>query len=464
MTTSRPPALLLVIPILMLLLSACGGGQSASPGQTAPQSADVEKRSEAAKPAGAAPAPAATTAAAAAAPKAAAAAKPADAAANDSARGAGGTGAGPGAPAAAATPAAAASNSRVAAAAGQIPALDQRIIRTGRIDVVVADVAAALRTITDLVRGAGGFIQQSATRDQGNVAVAEMVLRVPVEQYDPVFQGLRDLAVPDKKPVEDSTSQDVTEEFADTEARIRNLKSTEEQILRLLARAEKIEDILTIQRELTGVREQIERLQGRLNVLERRSAYSTITVTLRPPEEAKKPSPPALGEPVGNATEVSTRPRFTWAISEGATSYTVQVTNDIDSTFAAPIHTFEKLQATSVEWPESLEELRPDMAYRWRVRGSNPAGDGEWSQPRTFRTVTVWNPLRTAGTAWEASLKLLQRVIDGVLRVVIFFWWLIPLLVLLALPLRSRVRLPDRFQRPTPAPTPPPADAPPAAD
>lgn len=450
MTTSRPPALLLLSLVLVILLAACGGGAARPESSPADQRQTLEapvsgseKRAEPGKPAGAARP--GVTAPGAAAP----AAKPAESAA-DANRPAGGAGA-----AQAATPA---PSGRVAAAANQVPPLDQRIIRTGRIDMVVADISGALRSITDIIRGAGGYVQQSATRDQGTVAIAEMILRVPVEQYDTVFQGLRDLAVPDKKPTEDSSSQDVTEEFADTQARIKNLKATEEQILRLLAKAEKIEDILVIQRELTGVREQIERLQGRLNVLERRAAFSTITVTLRPREEAKRPNPPALGQPVAGANEISTRPVFTWSISEGASSYTLQVAGEIDTTFASPILTIEKLTATSFEWPESVEELRAGTTYRWRVRASNAAGDGEWATARSFRTVPVWNPVRNASESWAASLKFLQRVIDGLLSIVIFFWWLIPLVLLAALGLRGRrPRLPGRGGPPAATTPPPPA-------
>jgi hypothetical protein len=445
MRSARTPALILLIPLLLLVLASCGGGAGRSPSSTdqsvepsAPKAASGAPagRAEGSRNSGVAPErPAAADAA-----------------------GGSGAGAEAGQPAPAPTPAASGPD-----AANQLPALDQKIIRTGTIDLIVTDVAAALRSITDMVRGANGYVQQSATRDQGGVTVAEVVVRVPVDQYDGVFQKLRDLAAPDKEPVENSTSQDVTEEFVDTEARIRNLKATEQQIIQLLSKAEKIEDILIIQRELTEVRGQIERLQGRLNVLERQAAYSTITVSLRPVPEAGKPSLPRLLEPAANARNIDPRPTFVWSTVEGATAYSLQVTTEVDTTFATPIINAERLNATSFEWPAGQAELRAGETYRWRVRAHTDAADGDWSSARIFYTIPAWNPLNTVAEAWQASLLFLQRFIDGLLTFVVFFWWLILLLAVAIALLRGRIGRAFTGRRTEPLPPPAPPAGPPAA-
>jgi hypothetical protein len=460
MRAARPPALLALVLVLITLLAACGGPQVFSniSGSVAEGSSEPARSS-------AAPKAAAPTAPASAA-KPAAAPKPAASTANDAAKAGGGSGAAaPGAPPApAATPAP--STGQVASAAGNLPTLDQRIIRTGRIDVTVLDISESLRSITTLVRNAGGYIQQSATKEQGPITIAEAVVRVPVEQYDGVFQSLRDLAVPDIKPVESSESQDVTEEFADTQARITNLKVTEAQLLKLLSTAEKMEDILVVQREVTAVREQIERLQGRLNVLERRSAFSTIAVTLRPHQAVKKPLPPALLAPASNASSIDTRPFFRWATTEGATTYDLQVTSDIDTLFADPLLNAAKLRATEYAWASELEDLRQGIVYRWRVRGSNTAGDSEWSPVRTFTTVPVWSPLPRVSQAWAESIKFLQQATDAILSVAVFFWWLIGPALIFFILLWNRVGRTSRRSQPavaaaTTTGTPPPADTPP---
>lgn len=74
--------------------------------------------------------------------------------------------------------------------------------------------------------------------------------------------------------------QDVTAEFVDVEAQLKNLKATEAQFLQILSRAQKIEDVLAVQRELTNVRSQIESFEGRKKYLSQSAAMSTVTVNL----------------------------------------------------------------------------------------------------------------------------------------------------------------------------------------
>jgi hypothetical protein len=435
---------LLLVPLLALLLAACGGAPSGAPssgGSVQSQSDAPARPAEAAKPA----APAAPPVA----PAGGVAVKP---------------GAAPAVPAAAPTTTAAAAATPAAnagrPAGAPLPALEQKIIRTGKIELVVPAIGGAIENITGIVTVAGGFVQQSATKEQ----TADLVLRVPVDQYEKVFSELRKLAVAGTRIIESSEAQDVTEQFADTEARITNLKATEAQLLKLLARAEKMEDILVVQRELTTVREQIERLQGQLNVLSRRAAFSTIAVTLRPQEDAKKPTPPPLTAPIAGAANVSVRPTFAWGTSAGATAYELQVTTEVDTTFAAPILTADKLTVTSYEWPATHEDLKQGASYRWRVRAVNAAGESDWAAARGFTTVPAWTPLRTVSESWAASLTFLQRLIDGLLRFLVFFWWLI-LLVALGIPVARRFGW--RFGRrratgPVASPPPAPPAAPPA--
>jgi hypothetical protein len=88
-------------------------------------------------------------------------------------------------------------------------------------------------------------------------------------------------------------SNDVTEEYVDIEGQLRNLRLTEARITALMAKAERIEDILTLDRELRTIQGEIERLQGRINFLKESAALSTIDVALE-----ITPPPPASPKPV----------------------------------------------------------------------------------------------------------------------------------------------------------------------
>jgi hypothetical protein len=91
--------------------------------------------------------------------------------------------------------------------------------------------------------------------------------------------------------VESSTStQDVTEQVVDLQARLENLRAERERLRELYQRANDTEDVLAVERRLSEVQTEIERTEARLQSLERRVAYSTITVEMREPRP-DRPAP-----------------------------------------------------------------------------------------------------------------------------------------------------------------------------
>jgi hypothetical protein len=104
-----------------------------------------------------------------------------------------------------------------------------------------------------------------------------------------VLDELRSLG--EKVTTDSISGQDVTEEYVDLKSRERNLRATEESLLRLYDRAENVEEALSIQRELTGVRGEIELVQGRIKYLDQRSTYSQITLNIQPVTSPPPPRP-----------------------------------------------------------------------------------------------------------------------------------------------------------------------------
>lgn len=109
---------------------------------------------------------------------------------------------------------------------------------------------------------------------------ADLVLSVPSGEFEAALEELRGLG--EKVTTDTVQGQDVTEEFVDLESRERNLLAAEESLLTLYDRAESVEDTLTVERELTDIRGQIEEVQGRLQYLERRTSTSEIILHLEP--------------------------------------------------------------------------------------------------------------------------------------------------------------------------------------
>ena len=155
-------------------------------------------------------------------------------------------------------------------------AIDGRIIvRTVDTALVVDDVSAALDTAAALARELGGWVVQSNHSEKHRGYVS---FRVPADRADEAIDRLRHLAVEVKSEI--STSRDVTDEYVDNQARLKNLEATEKQLLKLMERTGKVSDLLQVQRELTQVQGEMERLKGRIKLLEQTSAFSLINVSL----------------------------------------------------------------------------------------------------------------------------------------------------------------------------------------
>jgi hypothetical protein len=157
---------------------------------------------------------------------------------------------------------------------------DRLIIKTATMTLIVTDTQEAIGTVTALATGAGGFVLNTNTYHQDDQLLANVVIKVPVEKFEDTLAKLRQMAF--KVDAESTSGQDVTEEYADLEAQLRNLKATEEQLLTFLNKTQNVDEALKVYRELTNIRGQIERIQGRLNYLSKSADMSTITVNLRP--------------------------------------------------------------------------------------------------------------------------------------------------------------------------------------
>ena len=231
----------------------------------------------------------------------------------------------PGVPGAPAAPAAAAAPAPAAAPAAPAPRLvrvseqaaaadieassetlaqlvnqERIIVRTVEATIVVTEVQGSMDRITAMVRGLGGWVVSTSRFEKHRGFIS---FRVPAEALDKATARLREMAVEVKAEVSDS--RDVTDEYFDLRARLDNQKATEEALLKLLERAETVEAALKVQQTLTGVQEEVERLQGRIKLLEETSAFSLVSVNLE-----LEPVAMAVEEIADKTTGVGERVRF----------------------------------------------------------------------------------------------------------------------------------------------------------
>jgi hypothetical protein len=162
----------------------------------------------------------------------------------------------------------------------------------------------------------GGYLADaSASRAQGDRRTGRWVARVPVERYDAFLESLDTLGVPENRQ---QTAQDVTEEFVDLEARIANKQRLEERIVKLLdERSGRISDVIEVERELGRVREEIERMQGRLRYLANRTALTTVTIQAREQRDYVPPQAPTFAGRVSDVWQRSLAALRTFGESVG---------------------------------------------------------------------------------------------------------------------------------------------------
>ena len=155
------------------------------------------------------------------------------------------------------------------------PTQQRLIVRTVDMMIVVDDVSNALDDTNALAQELGGWVVTSSHQEDHRGFIS---VRVPVDRVDEAIGRLRGMAVEVKSEISDS--RDVTDEYVDIQARIRNLKAAEGQLIKLMEQAGKVTELLEVQRELTRVRGDLESLQGRTKFLEETSAFSLINVNL----------------------------------------------------------------------------------------------------------------------------------------------------------------------------------------
>ena len=169
---------------------------------------------------------------------------------------------------------------RAAAPALQRAALGDRIIRDGTMLVRVEDGAFddAFDRVVGLADRFGGTVVASdaTTADDGSTS-GTVTVRVPAQDFDDLLIAVGGVGEVERRSI---TSEDVSGEFVDLEARLRHNRAQERFYLSLLDRAESVDDAIAVQQRVDAIQEMIEQLEGRLRFLDDRTSFSRLTVEL----------------------------------------------------------------------------------------------------------------------------------------------------------------------------------------
>ncbi|MCA9632242.1 MAG: DUF4349 domain-containing protein [Myxococcales bacterium] len=183
------------------------------------------------------------------------------------------------------------------AKSGEIAGVAERkVIRKAELELQVKSLSDAQRTATDVAKKHGGYVVSSERRgtDAARDQRLRVVLRVKADELDTALNELR--AIKQGEASEHISSEDVTDEWIDLEARLKTQKALENQYLEILKGANKVEDLLAVQKQLSDVRTEIEKLESRKRFLDKSVSLSTITVDFERPAPLVSASFAAIGD------------------------------------------------------------------------------------------------------------------------------------------------------------------------
>jgi hypothetical protein len=180
--------------------------------------------------------------------------------------------------------------------AGQL----RMVARNGYLAITVADTRKTRDAVSEVISGYAGedaFILSSSEQGiQGSDQPAIfMQLRVPVARYDAVMNRLVGLAL--TVDARQEQAADVTAEYVDTQARIRELETAIDRLLEIARTAQNTEDLLTVEKALSDRRAELEAMKGRAQYLSQTAALSLIQLELRPKIVFPTPTPTSVPTP-----------------------------------------------------------------------------------------------------------------------------------------------------------------------
>jgi hypothetical protein len=157
-----------------------------------------------------------------------------------------------------------------------------RVQRTASLTLEVANgrFDASLDRVIALMRNEGGYISgsQADADDARRLRSGQVTFQVPASKFDDVLAGLKRLGTAQSIRI---GGNDVSLQYVDLQARLRNTQAQEDAMRALLQQARSVNEIIQIQNQLGQITGQKEQIEGQLAFLDHSTTYATVTVTIR---------------------------------------------------------------------------------------------------------------------------------------------------------------------------------------
>ena len=157
--------------------------------------------------------------------------------------------------------------------------IQQKVVKNGNVDMQVSSADQAAAKITQIAKDNGGDVYSSNFyQNLVNSKSGQITVRVPANNFDQAFSDIKKVGT---LVVRESTSdQDVTAQYVDLQAQLKNAQAEEDAYTKLLDKAQKMEDIMSITDQLSNVRGQIEGLQGQIRYMDSQTDMATISANI----------------------------------------------------------------------------------------------------------------------------------------------------------------------------------------
>lgn len=184
----------------------------------------------------------------------------------------------------------------------------RKVIMDSNVTIETLHFDDSIAALDQLVNDFGGFAEVRNVRGKSkysrSLRTASYVIRIPAENFDLVMKNMGTIG-----NVLESTSKgtDITDTYYDTQTRIKTLKVQEETLLDILSKAEKLEDVITLEKRISEVRYEIESLENTIKNYDRLVAFSRITIFIQEVDDDTKtePDPKTLGERISGSFKKS---------------------------------------------------------------------------------------------------------------------------------------------------------------
>lgn len=195
---------------------------------------------------------------------------------------------------------------------GAVPEANRKLVKTAYLSMETKEFDATLAKIKELIAAQGGYLELidqyggSSYYDDTLTQSASITARIPVDKLDGAVSSLSALG---NVTQQSEQVEDISDTYFDSEAHLKSLKLQEERLLDILSKAQKLEDVITLEDALSRVRYEIESLTARLRRYDSQVSYSTLRLELQQVSDLSvvKNSPTTFGQKVQNAAGDSVR-------------------------------------------------------------------------------------------------------------------------------------------------------------